>query len=252
MDLTDFWSPYVGGVSLTFDDGQNLTCQLDKAIPAMDASEIRGTFYLCPHGDDWIEKCRPWQAVASSGHEIGNHTLSHTCTANFRGRGGVESKSLDEIETDIVAAQERLVQIAPNQEDWTFCYPCYLSYVGRGTSRQSCVPVVARHFLAARGGGEYGFANHPGGVDLHYVWGLDTALMSGFEMIGLVEELTSQGRWVVLTFHEIEGRRLSVTGHDFEMLIGYLDRNRERILVEPLVDIARRVTGYQSRQCQPE
>ena len=248
MSLGKLWSPYIGGVSLTFDDGQYLTCQLEKVIPAMDEKSLKGTFYLCPHGDDWREKLVPWGPVAASGHEIGNHTLSHTCTANFRGRGGLESKTLEEIEADILAAQERLNEVAPHQQDWTFCYPCYLTYVGRGVSRQSYVPIVAKHFLAARGGGEYGFANHPGGVDLHHVWSLDTALMSGYEMIGLVEELTSQGRWAVLTFHEIEGRRLSVTGHDFEMLLGYLHRNRERILIAPMVEIARRVAEYQAEQ----
>ena len=252
MNLKEFWSPWVGAVSLTFDDGQSAVGQLDKAIPAMDAKGIKGTFYLRPKGEDWDRTREAWRAAAAHGHEIGNHTLSHTCSGNFSGGGGLETKTLDDIEADILAAQDRLAEIAPRQNDWTFCYPCYLSHVGRGASRQSYVPVVARHFLAARAGGEYGFGNHPASVDVHHVWGLDTSLMSGFEMIGLVDELTSRGRWVVLAFHAIEGARLSVTGHDFALLLGYLQRNSERIWTAPMVEVARRVAAYQSRSSETD
>lgn len=245
MDLKEFWSPYVGAVSLTFDDGRE--SQLQKAIPAMNRLGIRGTFYILPTGETWREDLRAWREVAKAGHEIGNHTLSHICSNNFSGgRGGLEDMSLAEIEADILAAQERLVYIAPHQKEWTFCYPCYQTYVGRGASRQSYVPVIARHFLAGRAGGEYGFANHPATVDLSCVWGLPTDRMSGFEMIGLVEELTAKGRWVVLVFHDIDGSRLTVGSHDFLMLLDYLHRRRNEIWTAPVVEVARKIADYQS------
>ena len=101
--------------------------------------------------------------------------------------------------------------------------------MGRGESRQSYVPVVAQHFLADHVGGEYGFANHPQSVDLACAWGVPTERMSGFEMIGLVEELTSTGRWVILVFHEIDGHRLTVGSHEFRLLLNYLDRRRDQV-----------------------
>ena len=69
MDLDRFWAPYVGAVSLSFDDG--IASQLAKAIPEMDQREIKGTFYLCPRGHTWREDLDPWLQVARSGHEIG-------------------------------------------------------------------------------------------------------------------------------------------------------------------------------------
>src|SRR6266516_2205251 len=42
----------------------------------------------------------------------------------------------------------------PEQTVRSFGYPFYQSYVGAGTARQSYVPVIARHFVAARGKGE--------------------------------------------------------------------------------------------------
>jgi hypothetical protein len=246
VDLDTFWSPHRGAVSLTFDDGTE--SQLAKAIPMMDERRLKGTFYLVPTGDDWLERLTPWKEVAAAGHEIGNHSLSHTCSGNYGfTEDGLEDMSLEDIERDILIAQERLEQLAPHQQQWTFCYPCYCSYVGRGLDRQSYVPVVARHFLAGRVGGEHGFANHPGRVDLSAAWGLPTERMSGFEMIGLVEELTAQGRWVVFVFHEINGSRLTVGSFDFDLLINYLHRRREEIWTAPVVQVAERIAAAQGQ-----
>jgi hypothetical protein len=104
------------------------------------------------------------------------------------------------------------------------------------------VPVVARHFIAGRAGGEYGFANHPEFVDLACVAGLDTSRMSGYEMVGLVEENIASGRWVILVFHEINGQRLTVGAHDFEMLLKFLRRHSSRILTAPVVNVAKKIS----------
>jgi peptidoglycan/xylan/chitin deacetylase (PgdA/CDA1 family) len=245
MDLLEFWAPYQGAVSLTFDDG--FESQLDKGIPALRNAGIRATFYPKLMGGLWEKNRSAWQEVAAAGHEIGNHSLSHTCSSNFGDRKGLEETTLEEIEADVLAAQAMLQAALPGRKDWTFCYPCALSYVGRGVGRQSYVPVVAKHFLAGRGYGGFGHANHPAKVDLAYVWALDVSRMDGFEMIGLVEELTARGRWVVLAFHEIEGRRLSVTGYDFEMLLGHLKRRSDRIWTAPFAEVARRIADYQAK-----
>ena len=247
MDLKEFWSPYNGALSITFDDGT--ANQLEKALPLLNTLGLRGTFYLAPRGDNWQERLAPWKAVATAGHEIGNHTLSHICSSNYTGiRDGLEEKTLQEIEQDILAAQERLVQIAPHQQQWTFAYPCYCTYVGRGEAQQSYVPIVAKHFLAGRVGAEYGFGNQPTAVDLAACWGLPTDRMSGFEMIGLVEELTAQGQWVILVFHEINGSRLTVGSYDFKMLLNHLHRRADAIWTAPVVEVARKIAAFQTSQ----
>jgi len=244
MDGKECWGSFQGAVSLTFDDGtQN---QLDKAIPPLDERGLKGTFYVPPRGKDWAQRLAPWKEVAGSGHEIGNHTLSHTCSSNYSGQpGGLEDIGLDEVEADILTAQERLVEIAPHQEAWSFAYPCYCTHVGRGQQRQSYVPVVARHFLAGRAGGEYGFANQPATVDLACFWGQPTERMSCFEMIGLVEDLTARGQWVVLVFHEIDGHRLTVASYDYLTLLDFLQRRQEAIWTAPVVEVARRIAAFQ-------
>ena len=239
MNATDFWRPHVGAVSLSFDDGRD--SQLERAIPAMDERGLRGTFYLSFDEEGWEEAVPAWQAVSRAGHEIGNHSLSHTCSCNFGWGSGLEAMSLDEIEGDILAAQERLDRIAPRQTDWTYCYPCYQTFVGRGEGRRSYVPIVAKRFLAGRAGGESGFANVPERIDLAAVWGTDTQRMSGFEMIGLAEALTHAGQWVIFVFHEIDGPRLSVASTDFLPLLDYLHRKRDEIWTAPVAEVARKI-----------
>lgn len=237
MSQSSFWGQYTGAVSLTFDDGT--ANQLKNAVLPLDAHGLRGTFYL--HARDKLMQTRSaeWQAVARSGHEIGNHTLSHICSNNFTGtRGGLEDCTLDDIEQDILRAQERLVTIAPQQQHWTFAYPCHGQFVGRGKNRQSYVPVVAKHFLAGRGEIEYGFGNRPGFFDLASAGGLRVDRMSGFEMIGLVEELTARGQWVILVFHDIDGGVLSVASDDYQMLLRYLDRRKQAIWTATVAEIA--------------
>jgi hypothetical protein len=238
------WAPYSGAVSLTFDDGR--PSQLQKAIPAMERRGLRGTFYLGPKGDDFRERLEPWVEVARNGHEIGNHSLSHACSNNLLGgTGGLEDRTLGEMDADIAGAQERLAEIAPHQKNWTFAYPCYQTHVGRGADRKSYVPVVAKHCISGRAGGEYGFGNWPSLVDLACAQALATDRMSGFEMLGLVEGLATQGQWVILVFHDIDGSRLTVGGHDFEMLLEYLDRRSDEIWTAPSVEVAEKIVEYQ-------
>lgn len=247
MNMKEFWSPYCGAVSITFDDGT--VNQLEKAIPPMDRLGIKGTFYIHPHGDDWEERLAPWKAVAKNGHEIGNHSLSHSCSSNFlMNFGGLEELTIDKIEQDILIAQNRLNEIAPHQKDWTFGYPCSNTFVGRGIHRQSYVPVIAKHFLAGRSSGEYGFGNPPGIVDLSCVWGISTERMSGYEMIGLVEELIHRGLWVILIFHEIDGERLTNGSYDFKMLLNYLHRKQESIWTAPVVEVAKKIVSNRSQE----
>src|SRR4051794_27079069 len=92
-----------GAVSLTFDDGSE--SQLRRAYPLLTERGLCGTFYLVPRGNNYEERLAPWRAVHDAGHEIGNHSLSHTCTRNYREERdarGLETMTLEEIEADLV------------------------------------------------------------------------------------------------------------------------------------------------------
>ncbi|MCI0515888.1 polysaccharide deacetylase family protein [candidate division KSB1 bacterium] len=244
MEQINFWKPYQGAVSLTFDDGTRN--QLQMAVPLLNECNLKGTFYIIPTEQLLQNDFVAWQAVAAQGHELGNHSLQHLCASNFlRKPGGLEERTLAEIEQDILTAQARLTPLAPHQTEWTFAYPCYGTDVGRGLQRQSYIPLIAQHFLAGRVRGEYGFGNDPHVMDLAAVWGIPTERMSGFELIGLVEQLTAEGLWVILVFHEINGSRLTVGSYDLRLLCQFLQRRQSEIWTAPVQVIARRIRQLQ-------
>ncbi len=239
-------------VSLSFDDGA--LSQIELAVPMLNEADLRATFYLNPRGDDFLEKLAPWRAVAKAGHEIGSHTMSHTCSRAFRDNPaarGLENLTLAEIEADIVEAKQRLQRLVPDQREMTFCYPCYMEHVGCGPTRQSYVPVVARHHIAGRGRGEFPFANHPATLDLHYAWSWPAERMPGSQMVGLIESCVATGRWGILTFHGVDQGRLGVSQGDLRELVNYLRTNHLRIWTAPVIQVARRIIQWRTENGLP-
>jgi len=228
-----------GAVSLTFDDGD--ASQLNRGIPRMDERGLKGTFFLSPKGDDYLDRLRPWRDVSARGHEIGNHSLSHTCSCNLSSDPnypGLEKLTLQDIEADVLEAEKRLDKLLPGAGPRTFCYPCYQTDVGQGLTRQSYVPVIAKHFTAARTGGEFGIPNHPLHADLHFLVSSDCTRMSGPELVGLVERAARQARWVIFTFHGIDSGRLGIPEYEFVDLLDHLAANKHRVWTAPVKEIA--------------
>jgi len=232
-------------VSLTFDDGP--PSQLTRAVPMLNAADLHATFYLNPRGDDYLEKLARWREVAKAGHEIGNHTMAHICARAFRpdpAAPGLETLTLDDIEKDIVEAKRRLQELVPDQKEMSFCYPCYMEHVGYGPTRQSYVPIVAKHHIAGRGKGEFPFGNHPATVDLHYAWSWPAERMPGSQMVGLVESTIAKRGWGILTFHGINEGGLTVAESDFRELVDYLQKNHSRVWTVPVARVARRIIDW--------
>lgn len=237
-----------GAVSLSFDDGNE--SQLTLAIPLLNKYGLNATFYLNPRAN-YLEQLQPWRAVAQAGHEIGNHTVNHPCSKNFafiseNNRPALEEMSLADIEAEIVEAGRRIQEAIPEQGPNSYGYTCYQPFVGRGATRQSYVPVVAKHCVAGRGRGER--PNDPRHCDLWYLWSTPCERMTGAELVGVAEQAPAQGRWSILTFHGVNDGHLHVAAGDLEELCAYLARNKERIWTAPIATIAQHVSEYQKVQ----
>lgn len=63
-------------VVLTYDDA--LTSQLDHAVPLLNQAGFKGTFFLSSVKQADLPR---WRAAAAEGHELGNHTIFHPCSA---------------------------------------------------------------------------------------------------------------------------------------------------------------------------
>lgn len=228
-------------VSLRFDDG--LQSHLDVVVPMLNERGFRGTFYLCPAGTDeqWQQTSEKWRPVHDAGHEIGNHTLSHPVPASLAdtpGPGCHENMTLDLYRDDVLAAQKRL-DAAFRRDTWTFCYPCYATYVGRGRSRVSVVPFIAGHFIAACVGGEVSKPyNDPRHCDLHALLSLRADPLAANQIIDHVHRAADLNRWIILTFHDVGTGRLAVPLPEFTRLMDALAGQRARLLIAPVAEVA--------------
>ena len=245
-----FWPNGIkAAVSLSFDDA--LDSQLNNALPLMNRRSIKGTFYVNPSRTTrWEEQVPKWQAAASTGHEIGNHTTRHPCSCNygFSKDYCLEQLTLDDISTTIDEAESILDQLFPDQRGRrSFCYPCYQSYVGAGSTRQSYVPLVAERFSIARGGGER--TNNPWIIDLSYTWAQDVSGFSGRQLIDYVEEAIDLHNWAILCMHGVGAEHLAVSTEALTEIVDYLAENRDTLWTDTVFEIGTYIKS--SRQKDP-
>jgi len=233
-------------ISLSFDD--SVPSQLENAFPVLQRWGLRATFYVLPgEGTPFEARIDDWRAVHTSGHELGNHTLSHPCSRRhpFTPPGrGLEDWNLELIEADIDAAAQRLEELIPGLGPMSFAYPCGENFVGEGPSRASYVPSVARRFAVARAVGNAD--NDPRTCDLHWVRSWMAADVSAEEMIAMIRPTIELGRWGIFCFHGIGGDHLSVETDALDGLARYLKDREDEIWVDTVYAVGRHLAAAQA------
>jgi len=231
-------------LSLSFDDGR--ASQVEVGAPVLDRLGLRSTFYVVP---DRIEaRASDWRALATRGHEIGNHSLTHPCTGNFpwsRERA-LEDYTLARMRDELSAANRAIESVA-GVRPRTFAYPCGQTFVGRGAGTQSYVPIVSELFLAGRGWmGEA--ANDPGFVDLPQVIGVSMDDLQLEALRPLLEQAETAGAWLVLAGHDIgPGPGRQVTRVSFlEELAAWL--KGRRVWVDSVAAVATHIDAERKRR----
>ena len=59
------------------------------------------------------------------------------------------------------------------------------------------------------------------------------------DVIAYIERAVRRGRWAIIIFHGIGAEWNVVDPMEFDRLVEYLSRNRDRIWIAPIVEIAR-------------
>lgn len=226
-------------VSLTFDHAY--ASQIDKGMRILDAYALKATFYV----DIAPVQRRPvdWRRAVASGHEIGNHTLSHPCSSGYKAEREkenpmpLESVTPEWMEGDIMAAGaeiKRLLGVTPR----TFAYPCGETYTGWGQGVRSYVPVVARNFIVGRGFG-LDFANRPGDCDLAKVNALASDGYSHEMYMAKVRQAMKDGDWVVFCGHAISETkgRISTIAPEFGRFCDWLANNRGKVWTATVAEV---------------
>lgn len=225
-------------VSLSFDDAR--VSQLDHGIPILDEFDIRATFYVC------IQPLRDaherWRKAAASGHEIGNHTINHPCSANYHWcKVHLEEYTLERIEREMDEAQtaiERAVGVTPT----TFAYPCGDTFVGRGEQTQSYVPLASRRFLASRGFRE-ATTNKPDLCDLAHVAGVDSDRYPFETLKTWIDRAVDRGAWLCFVSHDVSPTlEQGIKPDTLRQVCEYLREKRD-IWIDTVANVAKHIAA---------
>jgi len=225
---------YKAAVSLTYDDA--LHTQLDNAIPALDKYGIKASFYLTMGSEVVLTRLQDWRNAASNGHELGNHTLYHSCSKSLPNRDWVKSfddldkKSFDEINREIDITNGFLKAL-DNKSERTYTPPCLETQAAEG----NYVEVIRSQFIAIKGNNP----SIPNKFDLIIM--PDGA--TGEELINFVKKAVKQGGIANILFHGINGDHMSVSNKAHNELLQYLHDNRDSLWTDTYINIMKHVNS---------
>ena len=222
-------------VSLTFDDAR--LSQIDSGIPLLDNYKIKATFYISP--GNLQERLKGWQAAVLSGHEIGNHSMSHPCTGNyaFSRQNALEAYTLDKMAEELDKATD-FIQSALNIAPKSFAYPCGQTFVGRGKETSSYVPLVAERFITGRKWLNED-ANDPYYCDMAQLLAMESDHKSFDELLPLIEKAEAEGRWLILAGHEMADSGFQATYlKTIEQFCIYANDTKNGLWVETVDNVA--------------
>src|SRR6266850_6417634 len=108
-------------ISLTFDDAR--ASQPNGGAAVLDQYGVKATFFIVPGTAK--ENLEGWKKVVASGHENGNHSLTHPCTGNFpwSKSNALENYSLEQMRTQLVEANKYIETLLGVKSE-VFAYPC--------------------------------------------------------------------------------------------------------------------------------
>ncbi len=231
-------------VSLSYDDA--LPSQLDNALPALDRHGLKASFYLVLSADTVRERMQYWRAAARKGHELGNHSLFHQCSAKGADRAWVKpEQDLDTITVAQMQAQVALastmLQAIDGSTEFTYTVPCGDTQAIDG----NYIPAIRDQFLGIKLGS---------GAAIPDMLTLDRKAVpvsvpvdvSGAVLIAQVEEALRLGTMINFTFHGIGGDHLSTSIEAHEALLTYLAEHRDALWTDTFRDQMRWVRDRQA------
>jgi beta-glucosidase len=186
-------------ISLTFDDAR--LSQVDKGIPLLNRYNIKATFYVSP--DNMKQRLEGWKEAVKSGHDIGNHSLTHPCTLNYGWPEGnqLEYYTLQRMSCELDSASS-IIKNLLGVHPVSFAYPCGQTYVGIGTNLKSYIPLIATKFESGRIWLSEG-PNNPAKCDMANITGMELDGKTFEQVKAMIESAREKGSWLVLAGHEM-------------------------------------------------
>lgn len=215
-------------ISLSYDDALN--SQLDNAIPALDHYGFKASFYLELQSPTISARLDEWRKTAASGHELGNHSIFHNCSASKPNRSWVEKhrdldkRSIDSVVTEIKVANDFLFAI-DGKKQRTFTPPCFDTLV----AGESYIPHINDLFVAIKG-----ISN---GASPAFSDVISGNVKTADELIEKIENFPENMDVINVLFHGVGGDHLSISVEEHNKFLQYLDNHRADYWVDSYINI---------------
>jgi len=222
-------------LSLSFDDAR--LSQVDKGIPILDKYNVKATFYLVPNNME--QRLDGWKKAAKNGHDMGNHSILHPCTANFDWSRGtaLEDYTLAKMYTELDSAS-KIIKKELGVEPTSFAYPCGMTFVGRGENIKSYIPVVGSLFESGRLWLSEG-PNDPLYCDMSQLTGMESDGKTFEQIKQIIETAKTTGKWLILAGHEMnEGGNQTTLLPTLEAICKYAQDPANGIWIDNVHNIA--------------
>lgn len=200
-----------GLISFNLDDGWK--SGFETALPIFDSEGIDTTYYVTTGQlgfDDFISS-DDVASVASRGHEIGNHTMTHA---------DLTQVSPGEVEQEILGAQLDLENLGVQAA--TFAYPY-------GASNGNVRSLVSQHFAGARGT-DNGYIDHES--DRYNLPSWDIGGMDFAEIQAIIDGAVAEKKWVVFIIHKLDvaGDPESISSEVLQEAIDYAQEQQMKFV----------------------
>ncbi len=228
-------------LSLSFDDAR--ASQVDTGTALLDAYKVKATFYVQP--PPVKNRLKGWKKAVASGHEIGNHSISHPCSGNFlwSRNNALEDYSLQQMKNQLEDANKQIEELLGVKPE-VFAYPCGQTFVGRGKSTQSYIPVVAEIFLSGRGWLAES-PNDPSYCDMAQLTGIEMDGKDFEDILPVIQSAQKNGQWLVLAGHEMGGKGPQTTRLAMlKKLIEYAQDPTNEIWIAPVGAVVKYVNEH--------
>jgi peptidoglycan-N-acetylglucosamine deacetylase len=222
-------------MSLTFDDARG--SQATKGAPLLDEYGVKGTFYLVPSAAKG--QIEGWKSAVANGHEMGNHSLLHPCSGNFvwaRGKA-LEDYTIEKMRAELMETNNLIKQML-GVTPTSYAYPCGHTFIGRGKSTTSLVPLISEMFLTGRGWLDEAPVD-PAYCDFAQLTGMESDGKDFEQVLPMIEAARKGGQWLVLAGHEMADSGLQTTRLSMlRKLCQYAKDPANEIWIAPVGEIA--------------
>lgn len=236
------WNGKQAAVVITYDDA--IDEHLDNAIPILDSLQLKASFYVTAFAESTKRRLAEWKAIATKGHELGNHTLYHPCIGGV-GREWVKpdydlAKYTVQRIVDEVRMTNSFLQSLDGKTKRTFAFTCGDTKAGGIDFSKD----IQQDFVAMRS-----VRNEMHKLNEVNLRDVDCYMVNNHtaeQMIQWVIKAKQTNSLLVILFHGVGGgNNLNVSVAEHRKFLRYLKQQEKELWIATMIDVAEYVKKEQ-------